>query len=68
MEEEIEKEGGNGRWGCNHQKDRMYSCVGTKSAAVPPAAKEVMSSAWGGVKRVSASKKARGALANVGDC
>ena len=53
---------------CNHQKDRMYSCVGTKSAAVPAAAKEVMSNAWGGVKRVSASKKARGALANVGDC
>lgn len=42
----------------DHPKDRMYSCVGTKSATVPPAAKEVMSSAWGGVKCVSASKKA----------
>lgn len=46
-----------------HPEDWKYSRVGRESAAAPSAPQYATSSACGGARRVSARRKARGALA-----
>ena len=67
-DEEGEEVLATGVGGADHPEDWKYSRVGTESAAAPSAPQYATSSAWGGARRVSASRNARGALAYAGDC